>query len=66
MKTVQDLIDKVGGAKQLAILLDLHQFTVQRWLKSGVPQYHWSRLIKLLGVSANELFEMTEHALRNK
>lgn len=57
--TIQDLFDKAGGAWKLAGELNIHQWSVERWKKNGVPYKHWDYLNKRYKVARSDLDEMS-------
>lgn len=66
IKTVFDLLESVGGAARLAARLEIHQFTVDRWIKNGIPVKYWEQIIKLSGVSAETLYAVSRKAISKK
>ena len=41
IKTIQDLCDVAGGIQIVAAACNVHQITVERWRKTGIPEkYH--------------------------
>ena len=66
IKTVYDLLESLGGAARLASRLDIHQFTVDRWIKNGIPVKYWEQIIKLSGVSAETLYIISRKANAKK
>ena len=60
IKTVEDLIERAGGSPYIGILLNLHQYTVERWQISGhIPQKYWKQLMAAYKVSKEELENLT-------
>lgn len=66
MKNVQDLFTIAGGSVQIAALLKLNQYTVDRWHKTGVPQKYWEFLIKEFNVTPAELYVASKKARGGK
>lgn len=64
--TIQELFDRAGGAWKLAGEIGVHQWTIERWKKSGIPFKHWETLEKKYKVSANDLAEMSRKAKGKK
>jgi hypothetical protein len=63
MKTVKELFDKAGGTQKLAYNLDLNQWTVLRWEKTGIPFKYWKTLIEKFKVTPDELTNMSHGAI---
>lgn len=64
LKSVYDLFYRAGGSVQIAALLNLNQYTVDRWARSGVPEKYWPQLVKKFGVSREELISVSDKAKR--
>ena len=64
LKSVYDLFYRAGGSVQIAALLNLNQYTVDRWVRSGVPEKYWPTLVKKFGVSREELISVSDKAKR--
>ena len=65
MKTTKDLFDKSGGSIQLAALLGVNQWTVERWHKTGIPFKYWEKIIKAYGVTPAQLMEVSNRAIKD-
>lgn len=66
LRTIDDFFNLAGGTVHLAALLNLHQTTVITWAKSGIPTKYWNRLIDEYKVTADQLFQISEHARENR
>lgn len=45
---IEEIIEVLGGEAQAAASLDVHQTTVQYWIRSGsLPKKYWEQIIKL-------------------
>lgn len=62
IKSIEDLFKKAGGSIHVAAALNVHQQTVVRWLKTGIPGHNWGNLAKIYGITPNELFAISEKA----
>jgi hypothetical protein len=56
MKTLEDIYNVARGAAQMAADLGVHQFTVERWRRTGIPLKYWELLIKLYALTPAQLF----------
>lgn len=44
---VREIVEKLGGEAQVAALLEVHQTTVQYWIRvNRIPIWHWRTLEK--------------------
>lgn len=57
VKTISDLIEKAGGSLKIAYDIGVHQYTVLRWRKHGVPKKYFPYFEKR-GVSRVALSEL--------
>lgn len=55
LKNIEELFQKAGGSIHLAVILDLNQWTVERWQKTGVPFKYWRALMDKYKLTADEL-----------
>jgi len=60
--TIEDIIEFAGGAKTVAYQMNIHTFSVQRWMRTGIPAKYWDKLISLarernVVVTPNDLFD---------
>lgn len=69
LNSVSELFERAGpnrkeGTRAIADHpeINLHQCTVQRWEKIGVPQRYWNVLIKWLKITTDDLHRITERA----
>lgn len=51
-----------GGSVHLASALDMNQWSIERWIKTGIPHKRWEEIGKIMKVSSEELHEMTINA----
>jgi hypothetical protein len=61
-KSIEEMFAAAGGAVHVASFLDLNQWTVERWLKYGIPDKHWAKLVKRFDTSINELHKLSQQA----
>ena len=59
--TVAQVIEKAGGAKQIADASQrfgepFSKDAVYKWLKSGIPDRHWAIIISLSGLSVEAIY----------
>jgi len=59
MRNITDLFKLAGGSIHIASALNINQFTVERWARSGIPIKYWDKLIKLYKVSVADLYEIS-------
>lgn len=64
MKTVGEFIEHIGGSLKLAAKFNIHQYTVDRWRKTGIPQKYWEALGKSYKVTPGELYVMCRNSKR--
>lgn len=69
IRYIQDLIDLAKGPAYLAASLNVHQITVERWRRSGIPVKYWDDIFELYNVppavlhSVNKICRKT-HAVK--
>lgn len=66
VKKVFEIIENAGGSIKLAYELNVHQYTIERWKRFGIPPKYWSFLQKKYGVTASELLNMNEKIRADK
>ena len=66
MRSIKDLFKAAGGTAVLAAKFGLHQHTVDRWEKNGIPIYYWDVLSKRCGFTIEELFRMNLRIINKK
>lgn len=66
MININELFKRAGGSAHIAAKLDLHQHSVNRWRKNGVPVYYWEYLGKLAGLSIEDMYAITAQILKRK
>ena len=66
INSVAEFIEKAGGATALAARLHVHQFTVDRWRKNGIPMKYWEPLIETFGTTPAELYLLNNKILSKK
>lgn len=54
-----NIIQKLGGSLEVAYGTKVHQISVDRWAKEGIPPKHWQWFIEQ-GVSAEELYKFNQ------
>jgi len=57
---IDNLLTSLGGSCKLALRLGVHQFTVERWARQGIPLKYWDTLIKLCDITPAELFAINK------
>lgn len=62
--TIQELFEKAGGSWKLAGAIGVHQWTVERWKRSGIPYKHWLFLQQYCKVTPNDL-DQINRKIRN-
>lgn len=65
MKDLKELFQKAGGSIQLAASLGLNQWTVERWLKVGIPIKYWDTVMKYTSLDASQIYELNKRAINN-
>jgi hypothetical protein len=62
--TVDEIIKAAGGPKQIAENSDgsINRDAVYKWPSIGIPDRHWPVLIKLAGVTPQQLFDANRDA----
>jgi hypothetical protein len=60
MKNIEDLFKRCGSAAHLAVAVERHQFTVERWGLTGVPEKHWKAITEKFPVNVAELSKLNE------
>lgn len=66
MKNINELFIKAGGPARIAVAFDLHQYTIERWRKHGVPVKYWDKLQKLYGITPAELYTIGQAIKKSK
>ncbi len=66
VNTIEDLFDISNGTARIAVALGVHQLSVQRWRKIGIPLKYWEQLIKLYNLDPATLYTITENQKRTK
>lgn len=66
INTIEDLFREANGTVNVAVNLGLHQWTVERWRKIGIPIKYWEKLIKLYDLTPATLFAITQNQKRAK
>ncbi|MEC9345520.1 MAG: hypothetical protein VYB54_04785 [Pseudomonadota bacterium] len=56
MERIPDIIRAAGGAEAVAVEAGVTVHAVQKWARKGVPDWHWPTLMKLSGVSLEQMF----------
>lgn len=56
---IEQLFKLAGGTVHIAALLNINQWTVDRWRNSGIPQKHWGKLSVKYGLDAETLYQIS-------
>ena len=64
LRSINDLFMRAGGSVKLAALVNVNQWTVDRWVKTGIPVKHWALIIKTFGGSIEDMYNISEKARR--
>lgn len=62
IKSIKGLFELAGGSVHIAALLNLNQYTVDRWQRTGIPQKYWDTLTKKYGQTAETFHNLTKKA----
>lgn len=67
MKSIADIIELAGGERAIADATQngpkpIDPPAVRRWVNRGIPDVHWSVLIRLAGVTIEELYAANRKA----
>ena len=65
-KTVQDIFNEIGPSSKVATILNMHQFSVDRWHRIGIAEKHWSKLMEVCDVTPIELHLINEKLRKKK
>lgn len=60
IRDLEALFETAGGAINIAVKLKLHQLTVERWRRHGIPQKWWTQLIKAYELSPELLHSINQ------
>lgn len=60
IKTIQDLCDYVGNIQRLAADLNVHQYTVERWRRTGIPAKYHGLLVTLYDIKPIEIVSINK------
>jgi len=66
IKSVEELIFAFGGPVHIASKFNVHQITVERWGKSGIPSKYWKLLSKLTGLSLDEIVAINDKVKKGR
>ena len=66
IKSLQELFELCGGASKIAFEIGIHQFSVERWRKTGIPAKHWPVLFRLSDATPAEVYSLNKKILANK
>lgn len=64
IKSIEDLFYNAGGSVHVAALLNVNQWTVERWRRLGIPDTYWPQLTEKLGYSKEVLAAISNKAIR--
>ncbi len=70
MKNVRDIITEAGGPREIAKAAKKSRYklvakSVYDWPTIGIPEKHWATIMRLAGVTADELHRANE-AVRSR
>ena len=54
----EDLVEHCEGVPNMAVKLNLHPRTIERWRKIGIPDDYWPELHEHFGVLPIECFKV--------
>lgn len=54
-----DILNKVGGTLEIAYNLKIHQVTIERWRKIGIPEKHWGWFVGK-GIAVEDLYKFNQ------
>jgi hypothetical protein len=54
------ILDGLGGATRVAMLLRMKENTVSKWRRRGIPAQHWHRIIALAPELTPEYLDRTK------
>jgi hypothetical protein len=60
VKTLEELFKLAGGSVHVASLLNLNQYSVDRWDRNGIPQKHWGKLAAKYGLDVDTLYAISQ------
>lgn len=66
LKTIQDLFDLAGNCQRIAADLNVHQYTVERWRKTGIPAKYHEILAELYGAFPIELYKLSQKIISTR
>lgn len=65
IKNIKEFVEKAGSL-EIAQVLNVHQWTVQRWVATGIPVKYWKILIREFRITPDDLARFTMQALNEK
>ena len=63
-QSIKNILERCGGTLEVAYRLKIHQLSVERWKKNGIPEEHWGLIKELGDVTVNELHKANQ-GIRN-
>lgn len=54
------ILEDLGGNARVASLLGMHENTVSKWRRRGIPARHWHRIIALAPALTPEYLDRTK------
>lgn len=63
--TVQEICDLAGSIQRLAADLNIHQLTIERWRKCGIPNKYHLILAEKYGIFPIDLIKMNKRLRKN-
>lgn len=64
IKNIQDFFNLAKGSVHVAAYLNLNQYTVDRWHRTGIPEKHYVLLSDKYNISIAELKHISDKAQR--
>lgn len=62
LSSIDDLFERAGGSIKIAALLNMNQWSVNRWVNIGIPLKYWPDIIVKFGVNEVELYAVSQKA----
>lgn len=63
---IKKIVEKLGGGAKSAVRFNVHQYTIDRWCKTGIPLKYWDDIIAETGVKASDLYTANKNATQSK
>ena len=62
--TMDELFEFFGGANAFSGKLGLHQYTVDRWKKYGIPQKYWEQIANETNLTVQDIFYISHSVVK--